>query len=267
MKISVCLQCGVTFQTYECRRGKFCSSGCYQEYWTEHVLKERILPKRHGSVEVICEYCGNPFKVCVSRYKNQRTRFCSRECFRLYKIEHPEEYAGENHWNWKGGISNENHLLRQTKEYVKWRDAVFKRDGWTCRKCNYKGHDIVAHHILNFHGHPELRFNVGNGMTLCRRCHKKLHYNIGEETRFKRGQHSHNKLPTPPKEELEELYWKQGLSTVKIAKKFNVCHKTIRKWLKHYNIPLRSLSEARLNYLSIVKNFNHLETIMLIEEH
>jgi len=249
MKTAVCLECGKTFQTYPCRRAKFCSVECYRKYWKENVLKKKIIPKRTRSITIICEYCGKPFKVWPSRMKRYNVRFCSKECFDNYKRTHPEEYGGENHWNWKGGITEINRKLRRSKEYKEWQKAVFKRDRWTCQICGYKGHDLVAHHILPFSEYPELRFDPDNGITLCRRCHKKLHYDIGEETRFEKNQRPHNKLPIPPKEELEKLYWEMGWSTLKIAEKYGVCHKTVRKWLKHHNIRIRSFSEARINYL------------------
>jgi transposase len=42
-----------------------------------------------------------------------------------------------------------------------------------------------------------------------------------------------------PKEELYNLYWIQNLPIKEIAKKFNVCTATIKRWLKIYQIPLR----------------------------
>jgi transposase len=48
---------------------------------------------------------------------------------------------------------------------------------------------------------------------------------------------------------------REGLSTIAIAKKYGVCHKTVRKWLKFYQIPVRSLSEARRNYFNRVTGY------------
>jgi len=248
--IVVCKNCGRQFTIPKSRVGRIttCSKNCSIEW-----RRKNYKPPRAGrSVEVRCEYCGRTFRTKLSYRLNGKYRFCSRECYLKYRREHPEEYGGENHWNWKGGISKSNRELRRREEYIKWRDAVFRRDNWTCRICGYKGHDIVAHHILDFHKYPELRFDLDNGITLCRSCHKKIHYGIGEETKFKKGQFPWNKIPIPPKEELERLYWREGFSTVAIAKKYGVCHKTVRKWLKFYQIPVRSLSEARRNYFNRV---------------
>jgi len=95
-----------------------------------------------------------------------------------------KKYSGENHWNWKGGISRKNHR-RETLEYKSWRQKVYSRDNWTCQKCGKKK-DIVAHHKKSFKDYPKIRFNVSNGQTLCRSCHKKVHEEIGKKTRWKK---------------------------------------------------------------------------------
>lgn len=67
--------------------------------------------------------------------------------------------------------------MRKSVEYKAWRDAVFARDNWTCiqcRRCRKPGDRVVlnADHIKPFAMHPELRFDVDNGRTLCTECHK-----------------------------------------------------------------------------------------------
>ena len=82
---------------------------------------------------------------------------------------------GSKHWNWKGGISPENKLIRNGTAIRLWRKEVFERDDYTCQRCNQKGGTLHAHHIKEFSKYPELRFEITNGMTLCRGCHKKIH--------------------------------------------------------------------------------------------
>lgn len=82
---------------------------------------------------------------------------------------------GKNHWNWKGGLSSEEKLIRQSIEYKEWRLEVYKRDHWTCQDCNIKQSYPIAHHLKSFHDYPELRFEIYNGVTLCRSCHLKRH--------------------------------------------------------------------------------------------
>jgi predicted restriction endonuclease len=59
-----------------------------------------------------------------------------------------------------------------------WRKEVFERDDYTCRSCGNRSKSnnylrIEAHHIKPFATFPEVRFNVDNGMTLCKKCHDK----------------------------------------------------------------------------------------------
>lgn len=57
-------------------------------------------------------------------------------------------------------------------EYKLWREAVFKRDNFTCIWCDARGGKLTSDHIKPFSLFPELRFSIDNGRTLCLSCHK-----------------------------------------------------------------------------------------------
>ena len=87
---------------------------------------------------------------------------------------------GSKNWNWKGGITPENESIRHSHKYKVWRDEVFKRDNYTCQHCKQKcgnGVNVIlhAHHIKSFTQFKDLRFEVVNGITLCKQCHYILH--------------------------------------------------------------------------------------------
>jgi len=73
---------------------------------------------------------------------------------------------------WKGGVTPINESIRKSAEYKIWRDAVYKRDNWTCQSCGVYGVDVHADHIKPFAFFPELRFDVDNGRVLCVPCHR-----------------------------------------------------------------------------------------------
>ena len=84
-----------------------------------------------------------------------------------------ELYKGKKCRFWKGGITKKNIQIRNSLEYKLWREAVFKRDNWTCIWCKQRGVNLNADHIKPFAYYPELRFAIDNGRTLCVDCHKK----------------------------------------------------------------------------------------------
>jgi hypothetical protein len=102
----------------------------------------------------------------------------------LSKAENPDivKYGvkKEKHWNWKGGISNKNHSIRATSEYRVWRRSVYKRDKYTCQICSKTKCYLNAHHIKSLSDlikENQPLFEVENGITLCKDCHKKVHKN------------------------------------------------------------------------------------------
>lgn len=68
---------------------------------------------------------------------------------------------------------------RLTKEYKDWRKSVFERDDYTCMICGKVGGELNAHHIKPYAKYEELRFDLDNGITLCKECHKKVHSKKG----------------------------------------------------------------------------------------
>jgi hypothetical protein len=82
-------------------------------------------------------------------------------------------HRGEkSHW-WEGGKTKERHKIHNSMEYRDWRRAVFERDNYTCQGCGVRGKYLEADHIKPFSRYPELRFDVKNGRTLCKPCHRK----------------------------------------------------------------------------------------------
>ena len=81
------------------------------------------------------------------------------------------QIQGENHWNYKGGITPKHRTIRNSIEFHIWRNKVFLHDEWTCWICGKYGGLLHPHHLLSFSRYPELRFSPNNGVTLCKFCH------------------------------------------------------------------------------------------------
>lgn len=84
-------------------------------------------------------------------------------------------FAKENHPLWKGGVTDENRLARGSVEFKEWRKEVFERDTYTCQECGDTKSYLHPHHIKEFAIYKELRYEVNNGLTLCKNCHLRLH--------------------------------------------------------------------------------------------
>jgi len=99
--------------------------------------------------------------------------------------EFKKNHIGPNTPNWKGGISEENHKIRNSIEIRLWRETVFARDNWTCQKYGTRSGKLHPHHTKNFSSYPELRFVIDNGITLSEKAHKEFHkiYGYKDNTR------------------------------------------------------------------------------------
>lgn len=97
--------------------------------------------------------------------------------------------SGEKSGRWKGGITALTKRIRHTFEYRQWISDIFHRDDFTCQGCFTRGGYIHAHHIKYFsvifnenniksiQDALECRkfWDINNGITLCKSCHKKIH--------------------------------------------------------------------------------------------
>lgn len=86
-----------------------------------------------------------------------------------WKKKAGERQRGKRHYNWKGGKSRDKHT---TFQYRQWRSDVFQRDNWVCQTCGERGIYLEAHHIKSWSQYPKLRYELNNGVALCKECHK-----------------------------------------------------------------------------------------------
>jgi len=83
-------------------------------------------------------------------------------------------YAGAKSPHWKGGITPQHRLERNNSRVRRWAKTVKERDHHTCQLCGVPGgKELHADHVQSFAAHPELRYELSNGRTLCIDCHRK----------------------------------------------------------------------------------------------
>ena len=99
---------------------------------------------------------------------------------------------GEGNPQWRGGKTQLSQAIRADALYKAWRASIFERDGYVCQFCGDKsveGNKVILHadHITPLHKLIDTHqlktieharscdslWDVTNGRTLCRSCHKK----------------------------------------------------------------------------------------------
>jgi len=162
------------------KAGKYCSLFCVGKAM-------EALPHPNKRVKLICTICKKEYE--VRNYRSNTSKCCSNKC----RYAHTGKIlSGENHPNWKGGITD-----RDRTKLIEWAKVVKKRDNYKCIECENNNIKILqAHHIKNWSNYALLRFDIDNGVTLCKFCHAKKHpeianfilkYEYGKYSKKKRG--------------------------------------------------------------------------------
>lgn len=195
-----CESCGKTFRTFPSfvkkGGGRFCSNSCRGLWLSKSQIGKAHHNWRGGLIQRVCEECGNTFKAFPASVKKGLCRFCCRKCLSIWRSKNQ---TGEKSPSWKGGGTTLQLRIRGSRRYIIWRNDIFKRDNFTCRFCGSKcgnGKRIIlhAHHLRGLSvivddfrvNYPLLPieftvvefkdlWNIDNGITLCKKCHKDEH--------------------------------------------------------------------------------------------
>lgn len=122
-------------------------------------------------VEKLCEYCGSPMDVLLSRIQDGGGRFCSRKCLAKWMSE---SRIGENHHQWEGGE------IEYGQRWWRVRRLALRRDDFTCQRCEKTkselGRNPDVHYIKRVRDFesPQDAHSLDNVITLCRSCHRNV---------------------------------------------------------------------------------------------
>lgn len=187
-KLRVLCSCGRTWQTslnnFQKLKNKICPN-CRTNP-TKYTLEQvRKMFMDKGYVPNFTEYinnktpldcycpCGEPMKVSLNDMLRN-----GYEC----KICLSKKRTGKNNPNYNPNLTKEDRNNRknfQSPEDKEWSRAIKKIDDYTCQICGKRGGNLNSHHLYNYAAYPELRLDLRNGKTLCRKCHLALHKEYG----------------------------------------------------------------------------------------
>jgi 5-methylcytosine-specific restriction endonuclease McrA len=120
-------------------------------------------------IRKVCMVCNKEF--LVHPFREKSAIYCSKRCVAKgskngFKKGHkPYIFIKEN--------CKEERNKNGNSESKKWRTFIFLRDNFTCQICEQVGGRLEAHHIKSWSKYPSMRYELTNGVTLCKECHKK----------------------------------------------------------------------------------------------
>jgi len=137
-----------------------------------------------------CRSLDGEWKKKISDYRNGPSyHWNGRHHTKDTKLKMRESVLGEKNHNYIDGIARLGMQIRRLPHMKEWRSAVFKEDNYSCAICGKHGGYLQAHHwthlsdLLRHHNisSPEQAekcdklWDVENGITLCKLCHKTVH--------------------------------------------------------------------------------------------
>lgn len=161
LKTKVCKVCG---KKYKPHRGinritsKYCSLQCSGKAKANQVEKK-------------CRNCGLVFNFKPSQLKAYPNsgKYCSRRCGYDYRVKKNAARPTDDRYGRTNRVAD-----------IAWRTAVKERDNGVCQRCGVINEQMHAHHKATRGAHPELKYDLSNGITLCNSCHTWVHHHPKE---------------------------------------------------------------------------------------
>lgn len=140
----------------------------------------RLLEQDYKNNQQILRYvcsCGNVSTTRFSAFqKGHRCKQCG-----IIKT------SGPNNANYNPSLTDKERNQRDNDNKCRrWAVTIKERDSFKCRisSCN-SSVNLVAHHLDGYDNHLNKRYDLDNGITLCRDCHIEFHrkYGFGNNTK------------------------------------------------------------------------------------
>lgn len=173
-----CPECGkdvVRKQNY--KRQICCSDKCRRKH------KKKLYPR--PTITKICEHCGKEFIAYVSLEKANPKKYCNRSCYEKHEPPKTCRMCGDTFYSKAHNAEvcypckieyGDRHLNNLCNSLMdKFRKDVYAKDDHKCQICFTNKKRLEAHHIFPFLTYIDLRYDITNGITLCRDHHVEVH--------------------------------------------------------------------------------------------
>ena len=142
------------------------ADGCKVKRITREIVETGTRRRVYKLIEYTAS-CGHETAIRFGKYMTGQGRVCS-ECARPRR---------ERHHAFNPNLTDEERIAnRDTIENIKWRISVYERDNYTCQCRDKRGGNLEAHHLNSYTDYPDQRYDLSNGITLCKSCHGRFHH-------------------------------------------------------------------------------------------
>lgn len=166
-----CLNCNKPFSYYHPKSAlerKYCSVSCSSKINSAKNLKNGERPSWNKGLTKK-DPRVKKYSLAVKKRMTENNPWKGKK-----RPEHSKRMSGEKHWNWQGGINPENDSLRKSYLFKDWAKEVKNIWNYECQICGTNHGPLHSNHIKKFSDHENLRYEVKNGIVLCKKCHEKL---------------------------------------------------------------------------------------------
>lgn len=173
MKSGITKSCGCLKQNYNIKRSEKYQIG--QRYEMLEVLKYMGKDLKNKTSWLCRCDCGREVEIKSSALPKRKS--CG--CMKVNNLK------GKANPNWNHNLSDQdrmilnNRYIKYGEQYKNWHREILERDDGMCQISLEYG-EMEVHHLYSWNSHPDLRFDIDNGITISKKLHREFHSKYGK---------------------------------------------------------------------------------------